>query len=489
MSCHTPIPNFEFAREEIEDAVRNGRLLSMEIEPSLRCNFHCPYCYIPENSSLENELTVEEICDVILQAQDLGAKKIIILGGEPMIYPHIMEIIKFIRTHHLNVEMFTNGSNITADIAKQLFDYGVNVVLKMNTLNEHTQDILAGKKGSFKIIQEAFHNLKQARRPSGETFLAISTVICSQNIDELVDMWQKLRDQNIIPYFEMITPQGNIRQNGWLNIEPQKLHDIFCKIAEIDRTHYGYFWEPQPPLIGNRCLRHQFSCLVTSQGYVTPCVGVTIPVGSIRKQKLRDIIKDSEVIQDLRNYHDTMKAPCRECEKSNECYGCRGAAYQLTGDYLASDPMCWKNVDKQGEIARLPIAVEELIPQKSPMRVIDTLVKVGERSADVTVTLSKDMLFIDESGLLDEAAYLEMIAQAIASLSGFKHMGASKPAPGGFLLGAKKLEILGKAHVGDTLNISFYKYARYGGFGIVKGTVSRDNHVLARGEVKIWHEI
>jgi len=489
MSCHSPIPNFEFAREEIEDAVRNSRLLSLEIEPSLHCNFRCPYCYIPENSSLEDELTVEEICDVVLQAQELGAKKIIILGGEPMIYPHIMEIIKFIRTHHLNVEMFTNGSNITADIAKQLFDYGVNVVLKMNTLDEHIQDMLSGEKGAFNSIQKAFHNLKQARQPSGETFLAVSTVICSQNIDELVDMWQWLRDQNIIPYFEIITPQGNVKQNDWLNVEPQKVYDIFCKIAEIDRTRYGYFWEPQPPLVGNRCLRHQFSCLVTSNGYIMPCVGVTIPVGNIREQKLGDIIKDSEVIQDLRNYHETIKAPCRECEKTNECYGCRGAAYQLTGDYLASDPMCWKNVDKQDKIARLPIAVEELIPQKSPMRIIDTLVKVAERTADVTVTLSQDRLFIDEAGFLDEAAYLEMIAQAIAALDGFKHMNASKPAPEGFLLGAKKLEILGRARIGDTLNISFYKYARYGGFGIVKGTVSRDNHVLARGEVKIWHEI
>ncbi|MCK4401156.1 radical SAM protein [bacterium] len=489
MSCHSPIPNFEFAREEIEDAVCNSRLLSLEIEPSLRCNFRCPYCYIQENSSLENELTVEEIHDVILQAQELGAKKIIILGGEPMIYPHIMEMIKFIRTHHLGVEMFTNGSNITADIAKQLFDYGVNVVLKMNTFNGHTQDMLAGKKGAFKIIQEAFHNLKQARRPSGETFLAVSTIICSKNIDRLVDMWKWLRDQNIIPYFEMITPQGNIKQNDWLNVEPQKVYDLFCKIAEIDRTRYGYFWEPQPSLVGNRCLRHQFSCLVTSQGYVMPCVGVTIPVGNIREQKLGDIIKDSEVIHDLRNYHETIKGPCHTCKKSNECYGCRGAAYQLTGDYLASDPLCWKNADKQDEIVRLPIAVEELIPQKSPMRIIDTLVKVAERTADVTVTLSKDMLFIDETGLLDEAAYLEMIAQAIAALSGFKHMGASKPAQEGFLLGAKKLEILGKAHVGDTLKISVHKYAKYGGFGIIKGTVSRGSDVLARGEIKIWHKI
>ena len=108
-----------------------------------------------------------------------------------------------------------------------------------------------------------------------------------------------------------------------------------------------------------------------------PCVGVTIPVGNIREEKLRDIIRDSEVIQDLRDYRHTIKGPCHTCEKADHCYGCRGAAYRLTGDYLASDPLCWKNLDRQGEIVCLPLAVADIIPQKPPMRVVDTLVKTG----------------------------------------------------------------------------------------------------------------
>ena len=47
--------------------------------------------------------------------------------------------------------------------------------------------------------------------------------------------------------------------------------------------------------------------------------------------------------------------------------------YRLTGDYLGSDPVCSKNVDRQDEIARLPFAVDEIVPQKRPMRVIDQL--------------------------------------------------------------------------------------------------------------------
>ena len=76
-----------------------------------------------------------------------------------------------------------------------------------------------------------------------------------------------------------------------------------------------------------------------------PCVGVDIPLGSIREQRLVDILQH-QVFCDLKNFRKTIKGPCASCEKSAECYGCRGAAYQMTGDYLASDPTCWRNRDE-----------------------------------------------------------------------------------------------------------------------------------------------
>ena len=486
-SCHSRILNFEFPLADIEDAVKNEKLLSMEIEFSLQCNFRCPYCYVPQNSYPENELSREEICDVILQAKDLGARKIIILGGEPTLYPDFLDIIQFIRKQNLEVEIFTNGTRINEEFAKQLHDNNVRVVLKMNSFNENIQDTLAGKKGAFTLIQQALHNLKKAGYPSEEKFLAVSTIICRHNINELITMWIWLRDQKIVPYFEIITPQENAKYNEWLYVNPKELYDIFTRISEIDRTKYSQDWDPQPPLVGNRCLRHQFSCLVTSTGNVMPCVGVSMPIGSIRNQRLRNIIKNSEVLSDLKNHLNTIKGPCRTCEKAEYCYGCRGAAYQLTGDYLASDPLCWKNIDRQDEIVNLPVAVDEIIPQKSPMKVIDTLVSVSERCADVSVMIHKDMLFVGEDGIVDDAVYLEMMAQSIAALNGFKQLGISESAPEGFLLGAKNFEILKRSEVGDKLTISVYKYAKYGDFGVIKGTISRDDDVLARGEIKVLH--
>ena len=487
-TCQAITPNFEFSSQEIAEAVKNNRLLSIEIEFSLRCNFRCQYCYVPEKSVFDNELNPEEIQSGILQARDLGAKKIIVLGGEPMAYPGIINMLKFIRKQGLDIEMFTNGFQINADMANALFALDIDVILKMNSQNENIQDALAGKKGAYKIIQEAFKNLKQAGYPKKGKRLGISTIICEQNFNELIGMWEWLRKQNIEPYFEIMTPQGKARSNEWLYVDLYKLKDLFFKISEIDQEKFGIKWDPQPPLMGIKCLRHQFSCLLNSQGYVLPCVGVNIPLGNIRSRSLKDILQDSEVMEDLRNYRANIKGPCHKCNKSVDCYGCRGAAYQLTGDYLASDPLCWENIERQNDIVHLPVGVDRLIPQKSPMRVIDNLIKVGERAAEFNVTISNDMLFVREDGTLDESVYLEMIAQAAAALAGFKNLGITGNVVEGFLLGAKKFEVFGKVHIGDTLVISIFKYARFGDFGIIEGKVSLGEDIIAKGEIKIWQD-
>ncbi|MBU1568882.1 MAG: radical SAM protein [Proteobacteria bacterium] len=337
------IYNLEYTEQEIREAVAADRLLSMEIEFSRICNFRCSYCYVDEKVECGNELSRDEIKDVILQAKELGARKIIILGGEPSIYPHLVEMLRFLGKEKLKIEMFTNGSGINREVASVLAEQKVRIALKMNSRDEITQDVLAGKNGAYQIINKALITLREAGYPSKELFLAISTVICQQNIKELPALWQWLREENIEPFFEVITPQANALANTWLGVNPQNLKELFEKLSKIDQEMFGRNWDPQPPLVGNKCMRHQVSCLVTATGEVMPCVGVTITLGNVCNKKLAHILKNSEIINNLKNYRATIKGQCSSCEKAAECYGCRGAAYQLTGDYLASDPTCWRN--------------------------------------------------------------------------------------------------------------------------------------------------
>jgi len=339
------IYNLEFTEQEIREAAAADRLLSMEIEFSRVCNFRCSYCYVAEKTECPDELSREEIRDVILQAKELGARKIIVLGGEPSIYPHLVEMLRFMGREGLEIEMFTNGSGITPELAAVLAEEKVRVVLKLNSRDEEVQDRLAGKKGAFGIINRALATLKEAGYPAKDLFLAISTVICRQNLAELPAMWRWLREEKIEPYFEVITPQANATKNTWLTVDSTELKQLFEELSQIDRKEFSRDWEPQPPLVGNKCMRHQVSCVVTATGDVMPCVGVTIPLDNIRNNRLAHILKNSEVVNNLKNYREMIKGKCHSCEKAEECYGCRGAAYQMTGDYLASDPTCWRNAN------------------------------------------------------------------------------------------------------------------------------------------------
>ncbi len=473
--------------QEIKAAARQNRLLTMEIEFSRRCNFNCVYCYLDDEHRYAEELTEAEFRRVILQAKDLGARTIIVLGGEPMLYPHIMDMLRFMKQQGLNVRLFTNGTDIDGSMARRLLDYGVFGVLKMNTFDEKIQDMLSGKKGAYRQIQTAFKNLKEVGYPTEKQLLGISTIICSQNIDELIDMWQWLKDQAIIPYFEIITPQGKAKDNYSLAVDAQRIRELFYQILEIDRHKYGHDWRPQPPLLGRECLRQLYSCLVNAYGEVQPCVGISMPVGNVREQKLSEIVRDSEVIQELKNYRKNLKGPCRECEKLERCYGCRGVAYQVTGDYLASDPSCWMNAAKLDHIIQLPLDADKLVPHKPPMRMVDKLVAVREKTSATEVTISKDTIFVGPDGMLDEVAYLEIIAQSMAALKGFKNLKDKTPLEGS-LLGARKIKIYGTARVGDTLRASLYKICDYGELGVIRGEVYKGEQLLAEGEITVWHK-
>lgn len=485
MSCSYNIGDFDFEQADIDRVVQQKGLLSMEIEFNSLCNYRCPYCYMGDLVKQRSELTPEEGRSVLQQARDLGARKIIILGGEPMLYPHIFEMIEACRAMDLTLEMFTNGSCIGEDEARRLFDLGVRVVLKKNSFLPDVQDYLVGRKGAFQGMQAALDNLRAAGFPAPGHMLAISTVLCESNADEIVPLWKWAREQGIVPYMEMVTPHKRSRDFKNLRLDPVRAKQIFEELSAWDREHGGHDWDPQPPLVGNRCLRHMFSCLVNACGDVTPCVGVPLRLGNIRETSLRDILNTSEVIEDLRDYKQNIKGPCASCQRIHECYGCRGSAYNETGDYLASDPRCWFNEGKTDQIDYLPVDAARFIPHRDPMRLVDTLLSVGDRVARVATTVRPDMPFVEADGRLGEAAYVEMVAQAAAALDGFRQRGQPGSKLFGMMLGVRHLEITGTARVGDCLEIEIFKTARLGDIGVITGSVSRGAELLAKGEIKV----
>ena len=342
MSCPNEHWGLEFSQKEIATCKENQGLLSLELELSRACNLRCIYCYAESGIALKNELTLKEIFSIVDQAAHLGAQKIIILGGgEPLLYPHIIEVIDHIKSHDMAVDLFTNATLITPEIARVLYDKKVAISMKTNSQQEAIQDELAGRANTWQEIKQGLQALRDVGYPDADHTLGIETIICAQNYDEIPTLWRWARDNNIIPYIETMTEQGRATQHDSLKISPEKVRAMFEQLAIIDQKEYGHTWLPRPPLAGSHCARHEYSCTVTSIGEVFPCPGVSIATGNIREQPLDDILRGSSVIQELRNIRTNIHGKCKACEHLEFCYGCRGNAYQTTGDHLASDPACW----------------------------------------------------------------------------------------------------------------------------------------------------
>jgi MoaA/NifB/PqqE/SkfB family radical SAM enzyme len=332
-----------FDDKEIGTCLTNKGLLSIELEFTRRCNLRCGYCYSNAGEPADNELGIEEIKSVIEQAKEMGARKVILLGGgEPLMYPGLREVVHYISSAGLQQVLFTNGTLINKETARFLFDNDVYVIIKSNSRKPEVQDMLAGVKDASRGIRRGLDLLMEAGYPSEGAGLGIQSVICRQNIDELPEMWIWARERNIVPYFEILTHQGRAKENTNLSVTVDMLKTVFEQLELIDKERFAILWSSRPTIAAFSCKRHLYSCLINSQGYVQPCTGIDLQVGNIRTKSLRDVLNDSPEIRDLRNIYENIEGRCKTCEHSGECYGCRGNAYQITGDYLASDPTCWR---------------------------------------------------------------------------------------------------------------------------------------------------
>lgn len=345
MAKDLKIPGLDFTWEEVKESIKNNRILSFDLEFSRACNLKCRYCYAG-GKALSKELSLDEIKSVIDQAVDLGAKNVVnIGGGEPLMYRHYWEILKYEREKGLKSITFTNGSFISKEVAKKLFDLKENIALKYNSDDNKIQDWMVQRKGAGKKIKQALKNLLEAGyTKEGSPLLALETVVTKQNYGEIEKLYKRWRRKNIIPYVEILTKQGLATEND-LGISPKKGKELFQKLLNYDKKRWGITWPLTPPIAGQTCKRMLYSVYVRSDGNIQPCPGVEIETtdSNVRNRSLKWMLKNLKVFENVRNIYKNLKGKCANCIYSKEfgCYGCRGTALFESDDYLAEDPSCW----------------------------------------------------------------------------------------------------------------------------------------------------
>lgn len=88
----------------------------VQLMPTSRCNLNCLYCFGQFHEREGAHFPRENLLRVIDGLAELGTRFILITGGEPMMYPHIIEIIRRIGKHKIEILLGSNGLKIAERI-------------------------------------------------------------------------------------------------------------------------------------------------------------------------------------------------------------------------------------------------------------------------------------------------------------------------------------------------------------------------------------
>jgi radical SAM protein with 4Fe4S-binding SPASM domain len=468
-----------FTPEQIAACVQRQGLLSIEIEIQ-------PLPATPGTGRYDG--SEDAVVRALDQAAALGARSVA-LAGRPLAHPQLHAIIDHARQLGLAVELGAGRETIDADDARFFHERGVGLVLEVAQWDARRQDVLdrTASLAAAGVLHLALPVLCAAGYPDPHHALALGIRLNQSTMFVLLRLWRWTRAAGLKPLLEINRPQVDCARHDYHpDVAPSNVAALLAELARIDQAEFGRSWVTPPAAAARSCRRHLYSCHVSHRGIVYACTGLMIPLGNLSDEPLGKILQDSEVLEDLRNYQAKIKAPCRECSDLAACYGCRGAAMHLTGDYLAADPLC-PRVDP-ALVQSLPVDVGGLIPHGPSMRLVDCIVRVGEREAVTEYVVPPRGAFVNTQGMLDDAAYIEMIAQSLAAWYGFHLSSDEQEMHRGLLLGVRDLTLSAPARAGDRLRIRVRKLARLGGLGVAEGAVCRaaDGREVARAEVKVW---
>lgn len=122
-----------------------------------RCNFNCLHCFnAADNAVPKEQMSFEQIDDILDQAVDCGVASVLITGGEPLVHPDFMKIADLIAQKGLSMfELNTNGYFLTEEILDHLISIGLKPEMKISFDGLGFHDKMRGAAGAEKKTIDA----------------------------------------------------------------------------------------------------------------------------------------------------------------------------------------------------------------------------------------------------------------------------------------------------------------------------------------------
>jgi len=331
-----------------------------------KCNLKCKHCYSDSvDQAAPDELSTEEAFRFIDDLSEWGIGLLIIDGGEPLCREDLLDILKYASSKGIRTTIGSNATLIDDGMAKKLLEVGVMAVaISVDGADAETHDFFRGLKGAF---EQTFKGI-EACRGAGLPF-QFNMVIRKDTMPQLEDMLRLAVDSgaNAAEFFDLVA-SGRAKEeckDQALSLDERKramewlaqsqedcpiiirvpscpMYPLLLQEKQIQPRHFPAEMLRRVPYYGRGCAAGMPMgyVMIQSNGEVNPCMLLQVKLGNIREQSIRSIWGNSPILAKLRQ-RELLKDECGGCAYRDTCSGCRGRAYEETGDMMAADPGCW----------------------------------------------------------------------------------------------------------------------------------------------------
>jgi len=129
--------------------------------------------------------------------------------------------------------------------------------------------------------------------------------------------------------------------------------------------------------------------------------------------------------------------------------------------------------------------VESIIPQKSPMAMVDGLLEQQEDFTISQLKILKENIFC-ENGFFTEAGLIENIAQTAALRNSYETKLENKESKIGYIGSLKRIKIYHLPKINSIIKTKITVLNNLMNVSIVKGEVFCDDELMAEGEMNIF---
>jgi len=358
-----------FLQEKISSEVKAPVLRMVAWEVTRSCNLNCCHCRAAaERGPYPEELSTDESLKLIDDIAAFSQPVIILTGGEPLLREDIYEIASYGTSRGLRMVMAPNGTLLDAQKAVRLKTCGIQrVSISLDGATRESHDNFRRVDGAFTGALKGIEYLKEA----GLEF-QINTTVTLKNQGELPAILDlAVRLGAVAHHIFLLVPTGRGRELAQETIHAEEYEHILhwfyeqrekipLQLKATCAPHYYRILRQRAKKEGKKiapqshgldamtrgCLGGIGFCFISHRGDVQPCGYLEVFSGSLRKQGLREIWESSTLFKQLRDF-SSYKGRCGRCEYMRVCGGCRARAFAKEGDYMAEEPLCGYQPQKE----------------------------------------------------------------------------------------------------------------------------------------------